>query len=69
MRKICVKCGREEDCEITLASIRVLLSLMQARHLEADNYSILVPDWAVPYIMALAGRGLWAELRARAELC
>jgi len=45
-----------------------LLKLMEAPFYAGETY-VVVPDYAVPYIMALAGGGLWAELRGRAELC
>jgi len=70
MKKICVKCGRKEDCETTMASIISMLKLMEVPYVTSDDEMyIVVPDDVVPYIMALAGVGLWAELRGRAEPC
>jgi len=53
-----------------MASIISMLKLMEVPYVTSDDEMyIVVPDDVVPYIMALAGVGLWAELRGRAEPC
>jgi len=68
---LCIKCERRKDCEITLYSIISLLKLMDVSYYydENDPTYVIVPDDVAQYIMALAGVGLWAELRGRAEPC
>ena len=68
--KLCIKCWRKNDCETTLYSIISFMRLVEAPYVVSeDEMYIVVPDDVAHYVLSLAGVGLWAELRARAEPC